>query len=412
MKCPICGKDLELKNKQIGTSENGEPIFNEYAICRDCRKQWNLDKQRAKKTAAGKTSSEKSASSKAASVKAASQKAAPAKAASQKAAPAKAASQKAAPAKAASQKTASASSNAAAAKKSENSEKPESTKKLTPPGKTANTKRQGGRKTSVSNTEGVSRPVSAKTTSRPAEESQAVSAKRKPVKKRVSRTSEETVEEKRYSNIPSEKVRTKHEKAARQGYEDMLATGTIPKPGRKKKQLKDETKSLRSASAEKPETSPAKNDDYEDYDDDYYDDTPKFRAMRIVLAVLSLAGFAYFIFRGFTAGLTGTEDSLLSPGMVYVILALCMLVSALLYFIMLGTNTVFAFLLPMIFYLGGGVFAFFNRGDDMQVLAAAVAGAVLAVISLILAITSRGGDEYDDDYDDAFDDDYADDYDD
>ena len=33
MKCPICGKDLDLQNKQIGTSENGDPIFNEYAIC-------------------------------------------------------------------------------------------------------------------------------------------------------------------------------------------------------------------------------------------------------------------------------------------------------------------------------------------------------------------------------------------
>ena len=54
MKCPICGKDLELQKKQIGTNENGDPIFNEYAICRDCRKQWNLDKQRAKKMAAKK----------------------------------------------------------------------------------------------------------------------------------------------------------------------------------------------------------------------------------------------------------------------------------------------------------------------------------------------------------------------
>lgn len=24
MKCPICGKDLDLQNKQIGTSENGD----------------------------------------------------------------------------------------------------------------------------------------------------------------------------------------------------------------------------------------------------------------------------------------------------------------------------------------------------------------------------------------------------
>ena len=54
MKCPICGKELEIRNKQIGVTDNGEPIFNEYAICRDCRKQWNLDKQRAKKAAAKK----------------------------------------------------------------------------------------------------------------------------------------------------------------------------------------------------------------------------------------------------------------------------------------------------------------------------------------------------------------------
>ena len=54
MKCPICGKDVELQKKQIGTSETGEPVFNEYAVCRDCKKQWNLDKQRARKMAAKK----------------------------------------------------------------------------------------------------------------------------------------------------------------------------------------------------------------------------------------------------------------------------------------------------------------------------------------------------------------------
>lgn len=66
----------------------------------------------------------------------------------------------------------------------------------------------------------------------------------------------------------------------------------------------------------------------------------------------------------------------------------------------------------MLFYLGGGVFAFLQRGDDLQLLIAAGACAVLAVISLILAIASRGGDYDDDEYDDAFEDDYADDYDD
>ena len=54
MKCPLCGKDVILQQKQVGTNENGEPIMNQYAICKDCKKQWNLDKQRAKKMAAKK----------------------------------------------------------------------------------------------------------------------------------------------------------------------------------------------------------------------------------------------------------------------------------------------------------------------------------------------------------------------
>ena len=52
MKCPICGNKLEIKNNQIGTDNSGDPVFNEYAVCRDCKKQWNLDKQRTKKAAA------------------------------------------------------------------------------------------------------------------------------------------------------------------------------------------------------------------------------------------------------------------------------------------------------------------------------------------------------------------------
>ena len=49
MQCPICKQELEIKNRKVGETENGEAIFNEFAICHDCKKQWNLDKQRAKK---------------------------------------------------------------------------------------------------------------------------------------------------------------------------------------------------------------------------------------------------------------------------------------------------------------------------------------------------------------------------
>ena len=49
MKCPICGKDVELQKKQVGVDEQGAPVFHQYAVCRDCKKQWDLDKQRARK---------------------------------------------------------------------------------------------------------------------------------------------------------------------------------------------------------------------------------------------------------------------------------------------------------------------------------------------------------------------------
>lgn len=359
MKCPICGKELELKNKQIGTNENGDPIFNEYAICRDCRKQWNLDKQRAKKTAAKKETA----------------KAEPTKAET----PKKDAVPQSKPPK------------KATAPKAESSEKkPVAKEKRRPQGEASQTSPTG----------------------------------KKPVKRRTPQnTAADTASEKRYSNIPPEKVRTKHETAVRKGYEDMLATGAIGKPVKKKKRIDEETRTITkspSASAadkKRPSAKPATKKpepEIDKYEDDYYEDTPRFRVMRVILAILSLAGFGYFMYRGFTTGLSATAESGSVSGMTFVILALSLLVSALLYFIMIGTNTVFAFLLPMLFYLGGGVFAFLKRGDDLQLLIAAIAGGVLAVISLILAIMSRVGDNYDDedDYDDAFEDDYADDYDD
>ena len=57
MKCPICEKDVELQKKQVGVDEQGTPIFHQYAICRDCKKQWDLDKQRARKAGSAQSAS-------------------------------------------------------------------------------------------------------------------------------------------------------------------------------------------------------------------------------------------------------------------------------------------------------------------------------------------------------------------
>ena len=51
MNCPICKNELEIKQKKVGETAAGEIIYNEFAICHNCKKQWNLDKQRAKKQA-------------------------------------------------------------------------------------------------------------------------------------------------------------------------------------------------------------------------------------------------------------------------------------------------------------------------------------------------------------------------
>lgn len=384
MKCPICGKELELRNKQIGTNENGDPIFNEYAICRDCKKQWNLDKQRAKRAAAKKA----------------------AQAASEnKDAPVKERAQThETPVKKPAPKAETPDKNAVLEK--EGTVKKAAPKKSAPSRKPASKQEAAVKKSTGKEEEQVRKPAP-KRRPRPDAEDSDKPAK-KPVKKRRTEDSE-PAEEKRYSNIPPEKVRTKREKAARKSYGDMLETGTIDKKAvkKKKKQLEDETSEIRRNTQNKKYE--AEVDEYDD--DEYYDDVPRFRPMRIILGILSLAAFGYLIYRGFVTGLADTtEGGAVSSGMTFVILALCMLVSALLYFIMQKKNTVLAFILPMIFYLGAAVFAFIQRGDDLQLLIAAIAAAVLAVISLILAITSRGG-GYDDedDYDDAFEDDYADD---
>ena len=215
-------------------------------------------------------------------------------------------------------------------------------------------------------------------------------------------------EEQKYGNIPAEEIRDKREKAVRKGYEDMLATDPDSKAAKKKK--KEETETAKA----KEDVKSRKMDDYDDAkssddeDDDeyeYVDEYPRFRPGRIILGIISLLAFGFCIYKGFVTGLsTSGADVTSAPGMNYVIVALCMLVTALLYFIMNNRDTLFAFLIPMIVYIGSAVFAFLKHGDEFELLILAGASGVLAVISLILAIASRGGDDYDDedDYDDPF----------
>ena len=384
MKCPICGKDLDLQNKQIGTSENGDPIFNEYAICHSCKKQWNLDKQRAKKIAAKKSAEEKAKAD--AAARAAEEKAkaeAAARAAEEKAkaeAAARAAEEKA---------KADAAARAAEEKRAARREAKARARK-----------------------EAIARLAADKGISE--EEAERILKERARARKAAAQkaatdaTATDNSEEQKYGNIPAEEIRDKREKAVRKGYEDMLATDPDSKAAKKKKKEEAETAKA------KEDVKSRKMDDYDDEkssddeDDDeyeYVDEYPRFRPGRIILGIISLLAFGFCIYKGFVTGLsTSGADVTSAPGMNYVIVALCMLVTALLYFIMNNRDTLFAFLIPMILYIGGAVFAFLKHGDEFELLILAGVSGVLAVISLILAIASRGGDDYDDedDYDDPF----------
>ena len=394
MKCPICGKDLDLQNKQIGTSENGDPIFNEYAICHSCKKQWNLDKQRAKKIAAKKAAEEKAKAE--AEARAAEEKAkaeAEARAAEEKAkaeAAARAAEEKA--------------KAEAAARAAEEKAKAEAAARA------AEERRAARREAKArARKEAIARLAADKGISE--EEAEHILKERARARKAAAQkaaTATDNSEEQKYGNIPAEEIRDKREKAVRKGYEDMLATDPDSKAAKKKK--KEETETAKA----KEDVKSRKMDDYDDEkssddeDDDeyeYVDEYPRFRPGRIILGIISLLAFGFCIYKGFVTGLsTSGADVTSAPGMNYVIVALCMLVTALLYFIMNNRDTLFAFLIPMIVYIGSAVFAFLKHGDEFELLILAGASGVLAVISLILAIASRGGDDYDDedDYDDPF----------
>ena len=397
MKCPICGKDLDLQNKQIGTSENGDPIFNEYAICHSCKKQWNLDKQRAKKIAAKKAAEEKAKAE--AEARAAEEKAkaeAAARAAEEKAkaeAAARAAEEKA--------------KAEAAARAAEEKVKAEAAARA------AEEKRAARREAKArARKEAIARLAADKGISE--EEAERILKERARARKAAAQkaatdaTATDNSEEQKYGNIPAEEIRDKREKAVRKGYEDMLATDPDSKAAKKKKKEEAETAKA------KEDVKSRKMDDYDDEkssddeDDDeyeYVDEYPRFRPGRIILGIISLLAFGFCIYKGFVTGLsTSGADVTSAPGMNYVIVALCMLVTALLYFIMNNRDTLFAFLIPMILYIGGAVFAFLKHGDEFELLILAGVSGVLAVISLILAIASRGGDDYDDedDYDDPF----------
>ena len=387
MKCPLCGKDVILQQKQVGTNENGEPIMNQYAICKDCKKQWNLDKQRAKKMAAKKAveDAKEADSARSDEEKKAVKKTRPV---NREDAPKKRrpVNEDGTP-----KKRRPADGEAAPKKRRPVNEDGTPKKRRPADGEAAPKKRCP---VNEDGTPKKRRPANGETAPK----------KRRPIEEEAALSSaSETTEEQKYGNIPPQHVRTKRERAMRKGYEDMLSTD----PSYKSNKISntDDLSDL------KQRTMNAYDDMNDDDDlDDEYEPKARFRVLRVILGILSIGGFGFCVYSALMAGLDGIlSGDTASAGMTYAILAACMFVSALLLLIMQKSNSVFAFILPMILYLGGGVYAFMKRSGEANLLYCAIAGLVLAVIFLILTIASRGdSDDYDpsDDYDDPFEDDF------
>lgn len=355
MRCPKCGKEVELQTKKVGTNENGDPVYNEYAICRDCKKQWNLDKQRAKKAADAAKKTE--APVKPIDSESPAKEAVPVKKTEE---PVKR------PAKA--QNT---QEPVKKPVKAQHTEEP-----VKKPAKAQNAQEPVKRPAKVQNTQEPVRPAKVQNTEEAEKRPVKVRKAEEPVRKPVQKISETT--EQKYSNIPPKKVRASREEAVKNNYETMLATNPDIKESSKKNVI------------------------------------PKFRILRILLGIISLAAFGFFCYKGLIAGLDDvTSGNLTSIGSIYIILATCMLISGLLLLILQKKNSLVAFLIPTLFYLGSAVFSFFMKSKDLFFLYVAVIFAVMTIIMLILTFASRGNDEYDDDdFDDDDDfnvDDFADD---
>lgn len=441
MKCPICGKEVELQNKQVGTDASGTPVFHEYAVCRDCKKQWDLDKQRAKKRAEKANASAQKKTGTPEKPVAPAQKPISEKKSIQKAAPIEKPVENPAErpvnpahkknAVSAPKKDSSHEKKTVPQKPSAKAVKPTSEKENVQVAKSTHTKKETAAKATVKR-DVTSKAVAGKKESA-AQKSAPHSRPSAPANSSTSNTTVNTETEQYYGNIPPEHVRAKRERAVRQSYEEMLATDPNYKPRKKKsdaeklpqKKRTEDPESVSETSKKHPEpekkrpvTKPEyeEEDDFEEDDDYIYYVPAKYRVVRVILGILSILGFGYFAYRGFLAGLDNiASGGQASSGTTYIVLAVCMLVSGLLLLILQNKRSIAAYIAPIIFYIAGAVFAFLKRDGDSILLYSAIVSAVLAVVLVILCATSRNQedeDDYDEDEDDEFEDEnFEDDYD-
>lgn len=407
MNCPLCGKELIMKEKQVGTSENGSPIFNKYAICYDCKKQWNLDKNKMKKKTADGSSAQKTKAIQKPDKEQPAGQERPAKKAQpagqeRPAKKAQTAGQEQ-PVKPARSDRRHPSSHAPHA--GENTATPQRPRRQRQESESADQAQAKPRRRTANPSGSVQ--TGKKPTPGKKEGDAALSRARK------ERAAGQAPRKKRYGNIPPEHIRQTSEGNVKKAYEDMLSTSALSK------------KELRKAAAEKPSHKAKRDRDRSDEErmqavntartakaeaairDDMYEDDDEepviyLRIPRVIVGLLSILGFGFFAYEAFMAGIqSASEGGLSGHGMTYIIMSICCLLSAIVLLGLQKKNTIFAFLLPIAFFGAAGGYGFLNRDSIAMLTYGAIALAVLALLMLVLLIVYlTSGEEYDEDYDD------------
>lgn len=442
MKCPKCGKDVELQKIQVGLDDNGEPILNEFAICRDCRKKWNLDKQRQKKAMEAKTANatKKTIDSSKTAYPTINKDSVKITEASKTETPAKIAetskpetSAKIADAsksgnskkseniskangspKAASISKANQSSKVASASKTEDASKSASTSKAGRSPKAAGASKTNSSSKINDSSKNVDSSTKTANNSKPERTKRPNSTrKRSPHSgnENLEHSTSHPTEKKKsqYGNIPPENVRKKRESAVKRNYEDMLTSDS----GNQHQQPRKKKRPSSTGSSERHVTNhpqPAKQAPKPSIPEE--PPVPTYEIPRLIIGILTILCAVFFGFKAVMAKLDGiTSGGKITTSTTYLILALCLLITGLITLIMKSKRSFTAFIIPILLCAGSGIFTFLKRGDDKWLLIGAILSIILVITFVAFAILLRDGDDdyYDDDnddYDDPFDDDY------
>lgn len=204
-------------------------------------------------------------------------------------------------------------------------------------------------------------------------------------------TAESISESPVYSNIPPEHVRTKREKEMRQNYEALL-------------NIKEEKQNAEN-----------EKEDGVSYDgfDHLLEEEPSCRGIRLLLGILSLVGAAYLGYLAFSSGnITTFIHTRDLTGTASMLLVICLFFGGIITLCMQNRNSVPAFLIPAILYIGGSVGGAFLPGSvlivKILICITAVFGAfmlfflccakkihiALRILVLIIALAACGGGIY------------------